>query len=105
MTCRRAQEFLARKKAPVVEQVHAGKQKISPAEAVRLARSARHVFVAKGKNLVYFDMQNDPPTDAELKKRLIGPSGNLRAPTARCGDRLFVGFQPDTYAESLWPSS
>ncbi len=102
MTCRRAQEFLAEKKTPVVEEVHAGKRKISPAEAVKLARSVRHVFVAKGKKLVHFDMRNDPPADAELKKHLIGPSGNLRAPTARSGDRLFVGFNPEEYAGSLF---
>jgi hypothetical protein len=86
----------------VIEKIHAGKQKFSPAEAVRLARSVRHVFVAKGKNVVHFDMQADPPGDTELKKLMIGPSGNLRAPTARSGDRLFVGFHADAYAESLW---
>jgi hypothetical protein len=102
MTCRRAQEFLAERKTPVVEQVHAGKQKIRPADAVKLAHSVRHVYVAKGKQLVHFDMQNDPPGDAELKKHLVGPSGNLRAPTARAGDRLFVGFNPEEYAGSLW---
>jgi hypothetical protein len=102
MTCRRSQEFLAERKTPVLEQVHAGKRKFSPAEAVKLAHSVRHVFVAKGKSLVHFDMQNDPPADAELKKHLIGPSGNLRAPTARAGDRLFVGFHPEEYAASLF---
>ena len=102
MTCRRAQEFLAERKTPIVEQVHAGKQKISPAEAVKLARSVRHVFVAKGKKLIHFDIENDPPDDAALKQHLIGPSGNLRAPTARAGDRLFVGFNPDEYAGSLF---
>jgi hypothetical protein len=86
----------------VVEKIHAGKQRFSPAEAVRLARSVRHVFVAKGKRVVHFDMRSDPPADAELKKLMIGPSGNLRAPTARSGDRLFVGFHPDAYAESLF---
>jgi hypothetical protein len=82
--------------------VHAGKQKISPTEAVKLARSVRHVFVAKGKKVLHFDMQDNPPADTELKTHLIGPSGNLRAPTVRAGDRLFVGFNPDEYAASLW---
>ena len=85
----------------MVEQIHAGKQKLSPAEAVKLARSMRDVYVAKGKKVVHFDMHTDPPSDAELKKHLLGPSGNLRAPTARSGDRLFVGFHPDEYA-ALW---
>ena len=75
---------------------------MSPAEAVKLARSARYLYVARGKKVVHFDMQANPPAEAELKKLLIGPSGNLRAPTARSGNRLFVGFNPDEYAASLW---
>ncbi|MBI3865685.1 MAG: hypothetical protein HY290_27750 [Planctomycetia bacterium] len=77
---------------------------MSPAEAVRLARTVRHLYVARGKKVVHFDMQTDAPGDAELKKLLIGPSGNLRAPTARAGNRLFVGFNPDEFAGSLWGS-
>lgn len=69
---------------------------------MKLARSVRYVFVARGKKLVHFDMEKSPPADAELREHLIGPSGNLRAPTARRGDRLFVGFNPDEYAGSLW---
>ena len=69
---------------------------------MRLARSVRHVFVARGKKLAHFDMQVNPPKDAELKQHLIGPSGNLRAPTVRVGDRLFVGFNPDEFAARLW---
>jgi len=75
---------------------------MSPADAVKLARSVRHLYVAKGKKVVHFDMQADPPADADLKKLLIGPSGNLRAPTARAGDRMFVGFNPDEFANGLW---
>jgi arsenate reductase-like glutaredoxin family protein len=102
VTCQRADAFLAECDASVAEQVDARKERISPAEAVRLARSMRHVFVVKGKKLLHFDMQVDSPSDAELKDHLIGPSGNLRAPTARAGDRLFVGFHPDEYVGGLW---
>jgi hypothetical protein len=69
---------------------------------VTLAHSVRHVYVAKGKKLVHFDMKKAPPADAELRQHMIGPSGNLRAPAARSGDRLFVGFNPEEYAGSLW---
>ncbi len=102
LTCQRADAFLEAAGAVVAEQVDARKNRMSPAAAVKLARSMRHVFVAKGKKVVHFDMADNPPGDAELKKHLIGPSGNLRAPTARAGDRLFVGFQPDEFAECLW---
>lgn len=102
VTCKRSQAFLVQAGASVKEQIDARKERISPAAALRLARSVRHVFVAKGKKVVHFDMRENPPGDAELKKHLIGPSGNLRAPTVRVGDRIFVGFNPDEFARSLW---
>jgi arsenate reductase-like glutaredoxin family protein len=102
MTCQRADAFLEDSAASVGHQVDARKERMSPAEALKLARSVRHLHVAKGKKVLHFDMQTDPPPDAELKKLLIGPSGNLRAPTARSGDRLFVGFNPEEFAKGLW---
>jgi hypothetical protein len=57
------------------------------------------LWVARGKGVLYLDMRKDPPSDAQLKKLLIGPSGNLRAPTIRCGRKMFVGFHPEAYQE------
>ena len=102
VTCQRADAFLASCEASVVEPIDARKERISPDDAVKLARSMQHVFVAKGQKVLHFDMQAAPPSDADLKQHLIGPSGNLRAPTARAGDRLFVGFHPEEYVGGLW---
>jgi len=100
-TCQRADEYLQQCKIKVKEQLDARKNRITPAAAVRLARTADKVWVTRGKSFVYFDMKKNPPSDAELKKLLIGPSGNLRAPTIRQGKKLFVGFDPDAYDEGL----
>jgi hypothetical protein len=105
MTCQRADAFLKECGAAVAEQVDARNQRMSPAEAVRLAKSVHHLYVARGKKLVHLDMEAAPPGDAELKKLLIGPSGNLRAPTARVGDRMFVGFNAEEFAAGLWGKS
>ena len=35
---------------------------------------------------------------AELEKLVIGPSGNLRAPSARTGSTLIVGFNEDMWS-------
>ena len=51
----------------------------------------------KGKKVETFDLKKDRPADADLLARLIGPTGNLRAPTARVGRTLVVGFNPDAY--------
>ena|SRR5579872_4450872 len=102
MTCQRADAFLEEHATSVGHQVDARKERMSPAEAIKLARSVRHVYIAKGKKVVHFDMQTDHPPDAELKQLMIGPSGSLRAPTARAGQRLFVGFNPEEFAAGLW---
>jgi len=35
----------------------------------------------------------------EILKDVIGPSGNLRAPTWRIGNEFIVGFNPELYEE------
>lgn len=59
------------------------------------------VIVARGSAITHFDMKKCPPTDAELLKHILGPTGNLRAPTLRVGRTLLVGFNPEAYTEAL----
>jgi hypothetical protein len=41
-----------------------------------------------------------PDFDAgAFEKAVIGPSGNLRAPTLRCGKTWLVGFHEEAYGE------
>jgi arsenate reductase-like glutaredoxin family protein len=66
-----------------------------------LARQAKVLWVARGKNVQRVDVSKDSPSDEELVKLLLGPTGNLRAPTIRHGKQLFVGFNPDLYESEL----
>jgi hypothetical protein len=68
-------------------------------EALKLARSVPRVVAARGKKVVVFDMTNDPPDDDTLAAHLLGPSGNLKAPTLQIGDTLLVGFGEEAYRE------
>lgn len=68
---------------------------------MRLARAAAHLWVARGKKVLHFDMKKAPPSDEELRKLIIGPSGNLRAPTVRRGAKLFVGFEPEAFEAAM----
>ncbi len=43
----------------------------------------------------------DKPSSDTLAALLLGPTGNLRAPTLRKGKTLIVGFNADTYSEVL----
>jgi arsenate reductase-like glutaredoxin family protein len=100
-TCARSLAYLQRSKAQISEQADARKVRLKPSEALRLARTADQLWVAKGKKVVHLDLREDPVTDAQLKSLLIGPSGYLRAPTIVCGQRLFVGFAPSQFPQLL----
>jgi hypothetical protein len=80
--------------------VDAGKERKGREVALALARSVETVVVAKGKQVLTFDMKA-PPDDDTLAAALLGPTGNLRAPTLRVGDTLLVGFTEEAYRRVL----
>ena len=59
------------------------------------------MIVARGKKFVVFDMKKAPPGDDDLLAAILGPTGNLRAPTLRKGATLLVGFSEEAYAEQF----
>jgi hypothetical protein len=79
----------------------ASKERKGRAEALALAKSADKIVVAKGKKVVTFDMKQAPPDDDTLAAHLLGPTGNLRAPTIRRGKTLLIGFNEAAYASHL----
>ncbi len=85
----------------MAERVDARKEQRGRDEALALARSADRVLVARGKKVVTFDLKKDPPDDDTLAAHLLGPTGNLRAPTVRKGRTLLVGFSEEAYRELL----
>ncbi|MBI3208591.1 MAG: hypothetical protein HYZ37_06785 [Candidatus Solibacter usitatus] len=67
------------------------------ADALALAAQADEIYAAKGKSVIHIDMKKDKPNKATLKSVLLGPTGNLRAPTLRKGKTLIVGFNAELY--------
>ena len=55
--------------------------------------------MARGKKLVYVELDRDPPPASELLRLILGPTGNLRAPTIRVGTTVLVGFNEDAYGK------
>ena len=66
-----------------------------------MASKARKIIVARGKKIVTFDMNKDRPDEETLAAHLLGPTGNLRAPTAWMGTTLLVGFNEEAYSTEL----
>jgi len=74
---------------------------LTKADAIKLAGAASRIICAKGRSVVEFDMKSKPPSQAELLKHLLGPTGNLRAPAIRIGKTVLVGFDEKTYQSVL----
>ena len=81
--------------------VGAGKHRQGREQALQLARSVDEVVVARGKKVLRIDMKQAPPDDDTLAAALLGPTGNLKAPTLRRGSTLLVGFGEAAYEEVL----
>jgi len=69
------------------------------AEALGLLSGMSSLMVAKGKKVTRVDLRKDRPDDAVLVGMMLGPTGNLRAPTMIVGKKVMVGFNDDLYVE------
>ena len=85
----------------MAETVDATKTRFGEDDALKLLDGIDRLIAARGKKVETFDLKNDRPDDATLLAHLMGPTGNLRAPTARVGRTLVVGFNPEVYAQVL----
>lgn len=75
----------------------AGKNTQGPKEALALAAKAKRLVSAKGTRLVSLDPRT--ATRDEILAVMLGPTGNLRAPTLVVGDTLYVGFPKEGFDE------
>jgi hypothetical protein len=55
------------------------------------------MFVAKGKNVTEIDLKHDRPDNETLAQLMLGPTGNLRAPTMKIGRTILIGFNAELY--------
>jgi hypothetical protein len=85
----------------VATQADAKKATIKGAAALGVLKDIEQLYVAKGKRVVHVDLKRQTPPRAELLALLLGPTGNLRAPTLRRGRTLIVGFDEATYERVL----
>lgn len=99
-SCKKAVAWLDGVDHAIATQEDASKIRKSEKEAVTLARKAKAVLASRGKSIVRFDMdKKSAPTDEELAAVIMGPTGNLRAPTFLVGKTLLVGFNEAAYQE------
>lgn len=85
----------ARKLTP--EEIVPASRKLGRDDASALARAANTLIVAKGKKVTEFKVGKSTSDDAV--DAMLGPTGNLRAPTLRLGKTLLVGFNEERFNE------
>jgi len=81
--------------------VHARKQTITRGHALGVLAGVDELYVVRGKRVVHVVLGKSKPDRAALLDLLLGPTGNLRAPTLRKGRTLLVGFDEATYSHVL----
>ena len=74
-------------------------RKLGRDEAQALAEAAGKLIVAKGKKVSEF--KAGASISDEAIEAMLGPTGNLRAPTVRVGKTVVVGFNEESYASVL----
>ena len=70
-------------------------RKLGRDDAAALLAKARKLFVAKGKKVQEFSIKGTPSDDAV--EAMLGPTGNLRAPTIVVGKTVLVGFEESMF--------
>lgn len=90
----RSDAFLEARGLAVRETVDARKARYGAKELEALFRGGRELTVVRGAKRVVIDLAKAGAKELEI---VLGPSGNLRAPTARVGKDWLVGFDAEAW--------
>ena len=74
-------------------------KKLQADDAKSLLSSASKLIAMKGKKVAEFDLRQGV-TD-EAINAMLGPTGNMRAPTIRQGKTYLVGFNEEVFAKTF----
>lgn len=97
--CRKAQEYLADFELDVRERVDARRTRIGPSALSKVVDGARTVLVSNGRSVARYDLKGGSRGSSEMYARMVGPTGNLRAPTLRRGGLVVVGYHAESMRE------
>lgn len=85
----------------MAEQADARRAPITGAGALDVLKGVDEVYATRGRDLIHLDLRGRKPDRKVLLGLMLGPTGNLRAPTLRIGRTLVVGFDEDIYTRLL----
>jgi hypothetical protein len=85
--------------AIAIQETVPASRKLGRTEALAMARSAERLIAAKGKGVTTVELHQAPPADDAIAALMLGPTGNMRAPTMRVGQTLLIGYNEAVFAQ------
>jgi hypothetical protein len=85
-------------KIDILDTVMASK-KLQASDAKALLKNASRLIAMKGKKVQEFDVSSKVGSDAV--EAMLGPTGNMRAPTIKVGNTYLVGFNEEIFASEF----
>lgn len=76
-------------------------KKLGAEKALHLAENARELVVAKGQRVTTLVSSEKRADDDTILAHMLGPTGNLRAPTIVRGKTVIVGFNETIYRQTI----
>ena len=95
-TCTKASKFLESYSIQILEEVSANK-KLNEMHASNLLKEASKIIIFKGKKISCFRVRDEKETS--IIPLMLGPTGNLRAPSIIYGDTIVIGFNEEKFEE------
>ncbi len=83
-------------RAVEIDETIPASRKLGEDTARDLIASAKTITIAKGKKV---DQYDGGTASDEIVTKMLGSTGNLRAPTITVGDRVVVGYNEGVYRE------
>ncbi|MBL6689995.1 MAG: hypothetical protein ISP91_06350 [Pseudomonadales bacterium] len=74
-------------------------KKLQASDARDLLEDAGRLIAMKGKKVAEFDVSSSVSDDAV--EAMLGPTGNMRAPTIKVGETYLVGFNEEVFSETF----
>ncbi len=74
-------------------------RKLQGEDAKALLKGAKKLIAMKGKKISEFDIGSK--VDDDMVAAMLGPTGNLRAPTIKAGNTYLVGFNEDIFSDTF----
>lgn len=99
MSCKKAGQAFSDHNSELQIEIDAKKETIKGEDGWQLVASADAVIIASGKKILEFTPNSE--NKEMIMKKMLGRTGNLRAPAVRKGNTFYIGFNVQMYSSDV----